>query len=274
MTRTKTKRTQFRNLHEGGCFIIPNPWDVGSARMLQGMGFRALATTSSGYAWTKGKPDYALNLDEALQHLRTIVEAVDAPINADFESGFASTADALAENVKLAIGTGVAGLSIEDRDVEEVDKLYSKDVSVLRIRAAKSAINESGEDVVLVARTEILLLEPDAITTAIDKLVAFADAGADCLYAPGVRKAEDIATIVRAVAPKPINVLVPGPEWTIAQLADLGVRRISIGGALAAIGWRAVHEAAISIREGTFGHLTAGSMAHQLNKSLSLFNGS
>jgi 2-methylisocitrate lyase-like PEP mutase family enzyme len=237
------------------------------------MGFRALATTSAGYAWTTGKPDYALNRDEVLQHLRATVEAVDVPINADFESGFASTPDELAENVKLAIETGIAGLSIEDRDVEDVDKLYSKDVAVARIQAAKSAINESGENIVLVARTEILLIEPDAIKTAIDKLVAFADAGADCLYAPGARKAKDIAAIVRAVAPKPVNVLAPGPEWTVAQLADLGVRRISIGGALAAIGWRAVHEAAIAIRGGAFDHLNAGPTAHQLNKSLSLFSG-
>jgi 2-methylisocitrate lyase-like PEP mutase family enzyme len=260
-------------LHEGGCFTLPNPWDIGSARLLQGFGFAALATTSSGFAWTEGKPDYAVDRDEVLHHLESMCRAVDLPINADFESGFASEPEQLSENVKLAIATGVAGLSIEDRDVDDIASLYSTAQSVERIRTAKAAIAETREDVVLVARTEILLIEPQSVKSAIDKLVAFADAGADCLYAPGVAKAEDISTMVKAVAPKPVNVLVLSRDWTVAKLADLGVRRISVGGALAQVGWKAILDAAVSIHDGHFDKLTDGSIGKRLNNTFMSFDG-
>jgi len=188
MSRTLAeKRASFRALHEQGCFVLPNPWDVGSARMLQHLGFAALASTSSGYAWTTGRADYAVTRDDVLQHLTSLCEAVDLPVNADFESGFASDPEGVAANVGLAIRTGVAGLSIEDRELDRPG-LYAKAFAVERIRAARAAIDRSGEDVVLVARTEGLLSDPGALRPAIDKLVAFAEAGADCLYAPGVRE--------------------------------------------------------------------------------------
>src|SRR3954469_17308524 len=188
MTRTVIeKRAAFRTLHEKGCFTLPNPWDVGSARMLQHLGFAALASTSSGYARTMGRPDYAVTRADVLQHLTFLCDAVDLPVNADFESGFASDPEGVAANVGLAVQTGVAGLSIEDRNVEAPPALYDRSFAVERIRAARAAIDQSGEDVILVARTEGLLSDPSAITPAIDKLVAFVEAGADCLYAPGVR---------------------------------------------------------------------------------------
>src|SRR5918996_670891 len=240
MTRTVAeKRAGFRALHQQGCFVLPNPWDVGSARMLQHLGFAALASTSAGYAWTTGRPDYAVTRADVLQHLTSLCEAVDLPVNADFESGFASEPEGVAASVGLAIRTGVAGLSIEDRDLDGPG-LYDKALAVERIRAARAAIDQSGEDVILVARTEGLLSDPGALKPAIDKLVAFAEAGADCLYAPGVSGKEDIAAMVRAVAPKPLNVLVMGPEIGVAEFADLGVRRISVGGALARVAWAAV----------------------------------
>ncbi len=269
MTSTNDKRTHFRTLHEGGCFTIPNPWDIGSARMLQNMGFAALATTSSGFAWTRGQADYAIKRDDILDHLRDLSQAVDIPINADFASGFAWNLEALVENVKLAVDTGIAGLSIEDRDVDEIGTLYSTTVALERIKAARSAIDETGENVMLVARTEILLIDPTAVTAAIDKLVAFADAGADCLFAPGVTASVDIQAMVKAVAPKPVNILVMGRDWTVARFADLGVRRISVGGALAEVGWKSVFEAAKSISEGHFDRLTDGAIGKKLNKAFS-----
>jgi 2-methylisocitrate lyase-like PEP mutase family enzyme len=266
MTRTPAeKRASFRALHQQGCFVLPNPWDAGSARMLQHLGFAALASTSSGYAWTTGRPDYAVTRDDVLQHLAALCEAVDLPVNADFESGFASEPEGVAANVGLAIQTGVAGLSIEDRDLEGPG-LYDTALAVERIRACRAAIDRSGEDVILVARTEGLLSDPEAVKPAIDKLVAFAEAGADCLYAPGVRQKADIAAMVRAVAPKPLNVLVMGAELSVGQLADLGVRRISVGGALARVAWAAMLTAAEEIKAGSFGGLAGGTSGKQLNE--------
>jgi 2-methylisocitrate lyase-like PEP mutase family enzyme len=222
MTRTVAeKRAAFRVLHERGCFVLPNPWDVGSARMLQHLGFAALASTSTGYAWTTGRPDYSVTRADVLQHLTSLCEAVELPVNADFESGFASDPEGVATNVGLAVQTGVAGLSIEDRDVEAPFGLYDTAFAVERIHAARAAIDRSGEDVILVARTEGLLSDPAAINPAIDKLVAFAEAGADCLYAPGVRGKGDIATMVRAVAPKPLNVVMMRPGLSVAELAPI-----------------------------------------------------
>jgi 2-methylisocitrate lyase-like PEP mutase family enzyme len=266
MTRTVVeKRAAFRALHEQGCFVLPNPWDVGSARMLQHLGFAALASTSSGYAWTRGRPDYAVTCADVLQHLTSLCDAVDLPVNADFESGFASDPEGVAANVGLAVQTGVAGLSLEDRKFEAPLALYDKSVAVERIRAARAAIDQSGGDVILVARTEGLLSEPGAITPAIDRLVAFAEAGADCLYAPGVRGKADIAAMVRAVAPKPLNVLVMDPGLSVAELAELGVRRISVGGALARVAWAAVLATAEQIKAGSFDGLAAAASGKQLN---------
>jgi 2-methylisocitrate lyase-like PEP mutase family enzyme len=266
MSRTPAeKRASFRALHEQGCFVLPNPWDVGSARMLQHLGFAALASTSSGYAWTTGRADYAVTRDDVLRHLTSLCEAVDLPVNADFESGFASDPEGVAANVGLAIRTGVAGLSIEDRELDRPG-LYAKALAVERIRAARAAIDQSGEDVILVARTEGLLSDPAAVKPAIDKLVAFAEAGADCLYAPGVREKADIAATVRAVAPKPLNVLAMGPEPSVAELSDLGVRRISVGGALARVAWAAMLKAAEQIKAGSLDGLAGGTPGKQLNE--------
>ncbi len=265
MKSAAAKRAAFRALHASGCFVIPNPWDAGSARMLERAGFPALASTSSGRAWSIGRPDYGVTLDDALQYLTELVKAVDAPINADFEAGFATDPEGVAANVTRAIATGVAGLSIEDRDVD-AGGLYDLQMSVERLRAARKAIDASGEDVLLVARTEGLLDDPSQVARAIDKLVAFAEAGADCLYAPGVWKKDDIAAMVQAVAPKPVNVLVMKPDRTLPELADLGVRRISIGGALAAVGWAAVLRAVDEMKAGSFTALGGRVPGSRLNE--------
>jgi 2-methylisocitrate lyase-like PEP mutase family enzyme len=259
------RRAEFRRLHESGCFALPNPWDVGSARMLQHMGFKAVASTSSGYAWSTGRPDHGIARGEMLEHLRSLCAAIDLPVNADFESGFAADAAGVAESVALAIDAGVAGLSIEDHDRETKGRLYDLPTAVERIRAARAAIDRSGHDVILVARTEGLLADSKALKPAIDKLVAFADAGADCLYAPGVKGKDDIATIVRAVAPKPVNVLALRPWLTLAEFTDLGVRRISVGGGLARVAWRAMIDVAERIKAGSFDGIEAGIAGTALN---------
>ena len=260
------RRAEFRRLHESGCFALPNPWDLGSARMLQHIGFKAVASTSSGYAWSTGRADHGIGRAEMLEHLGSLCAAIDLPVNADFESGFAADAAGVAESVALAIDTGVAGLSIEDHDRETKGRLYDLPIAVERIRAARAAIDRSGHDVILVARTEGLLADPAALKPAIDKLVAFAEAGADCLYAPGVKDKNDIATIVRAVAPKPVNVLALRPWLTLAEFADLGVRRISIGGALARVAWRAMIDAAERIKAGSFDGLDGGIAGTEVNE--------
>jgi 2-methylisocitrate lyase-like PEP mutase family enzyme len=260
------KRRAFRALHERGCFVLPNPWDIGSARMLQHLGFPGLASTSTGFAWASGLPDYAVNRMEVLRHLTALCRAVDIPVNADFESGFASDPEGVAASVRLAVDTGVAGLSIEDRNLDGApDELYDVPEAVKRVRAAREAIDSSGADVILVARTEILLIDSSATGTAIDKLAAFAEAGADCLYAPGVQKRDDIAALVRAVSPKPLNVVMSAPGLTVAELADLGVGRISIGGALARVAWAAAIGAAEKIKGGSFDGLAGGTPGTRLN---------
>ncbi len=269
MTRTvNDKRADFRSLHQQGCFVLPNPWDVGSARMLQHLGFVALASTSAGYAWSTGRPDNAVTRSDVLQHLASLCAAVDLPVNADFESGFASEPEGVAGNVDLAIQAGVAGLSIEDRVVGNLGRLYDTPFAAERIRACRACIDRSGHEVILVARTESLLIDPKAIGPAIDKLVAFAAAGADCLYAPGVRDKADILAMVRAVAPKPLNVLVMNPDTTVTELADLGVRRISVGGSLARVAWGAFLTAAEKMRGGSFAELAEGTPGGRLNEIL------
>jgi 2-methylisocitrate lyase-like PEP mutase family enzyme len=232
--------------------------------MLQHLGFAALASTSAGYAWTAGRADNAVTRDDVLGHLASLREAVDLPINADFESGFATDPEGVAANVALAVRAGVAGLSIEDRDGTP-SGLYETAVAVERIRAARAAIDGTGADVVLVARTEGLLIDPDAVAAAIGKLVAFAEAGADCLYAPGLRDPSHIAALVRAVAPKPVNVLADRQGPGATELADLGVRRISVGGALARVAWSAMMAVAEEIKTGAFGGLGGGVPASVLN---------
>ena len=240
----------FRAQHESGCFVLPNPWDVGTAVYLQHLGFKALATTSAGFAFSRGKPDGGVLLDEMLSHISEIVAATSLPVNADFLNGFADEPEDISTNVTLSIECGVAGLSIEDNSQNSAAPLYEEKLAVDRIRAAREAIDASGVPVVLTGRCEAWLVKaPDPFRVAIDRLVAYAEAGADCLYAPAVQKPDQIAEIVRAVAPKPVNVLVAGfnRELTLSQLADLGVRRISVGSGLAAVAWGAFINAARSI---------------------------
>lgn len=247
---------EFHRLHEHGCFVIPNPWDVGSARLLAGMGFQALATSSSGFAWTLGLPDNHVTLDQALAHLRAVAQAVDVPVNADFEGGFAVEPDAVARNVRLACSTGIAGLSIEDSTGDPNEPLHARDLTIARVAAARAAIDETGSGVVLTARTEGFVVGRPDLDETLRRLVAFAEAGADCLFAPGIRTPDEIGAVVRAVAPKPVNVLVGNDGSSVAELAALGVRRISVGGALARAAWTGFLHAAREIAEtGTFGGL-------------------
>jgi len=247
---------RFRQLHQSGCFVLPNPWDAGSARVLAQLGFPALATTSSGFAWTLGRRDNHVSLEEALAHFRTISGAVDVPINADFEGGFAVEPDGVAANVTAATGTGIAGLSIEDSTGDAVNPLFDFDLSVERIKAARAAVDKSGTGVLLTARSEGFLVGRPDLAETIRRLAAYAATGADCLYAPGLRNMSDIKAVVDAVAPKPVNVLAGSDFTTVAELAAAGVRRISVGGALARAAWTGFVAAAREIAEkGTFSAL-------------------
>jgi 2-methylisocitrate lyase-like PEP mutase family enzyme len=256
----------YRRLHESGCFVMPNPWDIGSARLLVNLGFRAVATTSAGFAWSVGRRDTEISLEVALAHLRALSGSVDVPVNADFEDGFAKEPERVAAHVSAAAATGIAGLSIEDSTGSRQGPLYEFDLSVERIKAARRAIDDSGSGVLLTGRSEGFIAGRPDIDETIKRLVAYADAGADCLYAPGVRSPADVSAIVRAVAPKPVNVLVGGDYFTVAQLADLGVRRISVGGALARAALTAFLAAAKEIAEqGTFTSLARTISVPELN---------
>jgi 2-methylisocitrate lyase-like PEP mutase family enzyme len=250
--------TKFRAMHESGCFVLPNPWDVGTAVYLQHLGFQALATTSAGVAFARALPDAtpALPLEDMLAHIREIVAATPLPVNADFQAGYADDPEGMAANVTRCIATGVAGLSIEDNSGRAAAPLYEKSVAVERIQAVRNAIDSSKIPVVLTGRCEAWLVgQSDPLRFALDRLVAYAEAGADCLYAPGVTKLDEIEQIVKAVAPKPVNILVSSPskELTVSRLADLGVRRISVGSSLARVAWGAFIRSARSIAEtGTF----------------------
>jgi 2-methylisocitrate lyase-like PEP mutase family enzyme len=261
------KRRTFKRLHEGGCFVIPNPWDVGSARFLQSLGFKALATTSSGFAWSQGHPDNGISRDMALAHLRDIVAATDLPVNADFESGFAVDAAGVAESVRLAVGTGVAGLSIEDSTGDAAKPLYELSVAVERIRAARAAIDQTGGDTLLVGRAECFFVGRPDLGEAIERLKAYAHAGADCLYAPGIRTREQITAVVAAVAPKPVNLLVGSTtDLTMQDISALGVRRVSVGGALARSAWGGFIRAARLIAEqGKFDGFANAAPGNELN---------
>jgi len=261
------KRRAFRQLHQSGCFVIPNPWDAGSARFLQGLGFKALATTSSGFAWSRGHADGGLSREIVLAHLRDIVAATDLPVNADFESGFAPDPQGVAESVRLAIETGVAGLSIEDATGDAAHPLHDVDVAVARLRAARGAIDKAGGDTLLVGRAENFFVGRADLDDTIARLKAYAAAGADCLYAPGIRTRAQIEAVVAAVAPKPVNLLVGSPsEFTLQDIAALGVRRVSVGGALARSAWGGFMRAARSIAEhGRFDAFADAAPGQELN---------
>lgn len=246
----------FHRLHERGCFVIPNPWSPGVAVALERLGFPALATTSSGFAWSRGWRDNQVPLEEALAHLREIAAAVAVPVSADFEGGFAVEPDAVADHVRAALDTGIAGLSIEDSTGDPASPLFDFDLAVERVRAARAAIDESGTGVLLTGRSEGFIVGRPDLPETLHRLVAYAEAGADCLYAPGIRSPEQIAAVVEAVAPRPVNVLAGGDFTTVAELASLGVRRISVGGALARAAWSGFFDAAREIAErGTFSAL-------------------
>jgi 2-methylisocitrate lyase-like PEP mutase family enzyme len=246
----------FHRLHAEGCFVMPNPWDLGSAVALAGLGFEALATTSAGHAWAVGRRDGRVPLDDELQHLRELAAVVEVPLNADFQGGFADDPDAVAVNVKLAAATGIAGLSIEDSTGDADDPLYPFDLAVERIRAARQAIDESGTDVLLTGRSEGFVVGRPDLEETIRRLQAYAEAGADCLYAPFISTPEQVSAVIAAVAPKPVNLLVYAPFTTVEEAASLGVRRISLGGSLARAAWAGALAAAQEIAaEGTFARL-------------------
>jgi len=254
MNSTADKLEQFRALHESGCFVIPNPWDVGSTRFLQHLGFSALATTSAGFAFSQGRPDGGVPREMMLEHIRTIVESTDLPVNADFEGGYAVEPEGVAESVRLCVATGVAGLSIEDSTGDRENPLYDIALATERVRAARRAIDEAGGGVMLTGRAECFFVGKPDLDDAIMRLKAYSEAGADCLYAPGIRTPEQISAVVTAVAPKPVNVLVGSASpLTVAGLRELGVRRISVGGGLAMVAWAGFVQAATQLAEaGTF----------------------
>jgi 2-methylisocitrate lyase-like PEP mutase family enzyme len=262
------KRRAFRALHTSGCFVIPNPWDIGSALYLQSLGFKALATTSSGFAWSQGHADNHITRDMALAHLRAMVAATDLPINADFESGFARDAKGVGESVAMAVATGVAGLSIEDSTGDPAHPLFDLDVAVARMRAARQAIDGAGGDTLLVGRSEGFFVGRPDIDETIRRLKAYADAGAECLYAPGIRTEEHIRAVVAAVAPKPVNLLVGGTTpLDMKSIAAMGVRRVSVGGALARSAWGGFMRAAKSIAEtGRFDAFADAAPGAELNR--------
>jgi methylisocitrate lyase len=260
------RREVFRRLHQTGCFVIPNPWDLGSARLLVRLGFPALATTSSGFAWSLGRPDNHVSLAEALAHFRAIAGGVPVPVNADFEGGFATEPTQVGANVTAAAATGIAGLSIEDSTGDPANPLFEFTLAVERVRAARRAIDESGTGVLLTGRSEGFIVGRPDLAETIRRLTAYAEAGADCLYAPGIRDMKDIVAVVQAVAPKPVNVLAGSDFATVTELAQAGVRRISVGGALARTAWTGFLAAAREIADrGTFTGLARAVPSTELN---------
>jgi 2-methylisocitrate lyase-like PEP mutase family enzyme len=267
---TADKRATFRKMHEAGCFVLPNPWDIGSAKALQQLGFKAVASTSAGFAWAIGKSDNHVTLDDVCDHLTMLCGAVDLPVNADFEGGFAHKPEKVAANVARAVGTGVAGLSIEDSTGDVAKPLYERDFAIERIKAARAAIDADHSGVWLTGRCEGFLVGQTDLNMVIDRLVAYSEAGADCLYAPGIKTREQISAIVKAVHPKPVNLLIGASGLSVAQAADLGVRRISVGGSLARVAWAGFMRAAREMAEqGTFTELGSGHPHVDLNKMFS-----
>jgi 2-methylisocitrate lyase-like PEP mutase family enzyme len=267
---TQDKRAAFRKLHETGCFVLPNPWDVGGARALQHLGFKAIASTSAGYAWSIGRSDNRVTVDDVCEHLTALSNAVDLPVNADFEGGFAHEPEKVAVNVARAVATGIAGLSIEDSTGDKANPLYERTLAIERIKASRAAIDADNSGALLVGRCEAFLWGLTDLTMVIDRLNAYAEAGADCLYAPGIRAKDQIAAVVKAMHPKPVNLLIGSPGLSVAEVADLGVRRISIGGALARVAWGGFMKASREILEqGTFTELGNGFPGGELNKMFS-----
>ncbi|MCZ4128949.1 isocitrate lyase/PEP mutase family protein [Stutzerimonas balearica] len=272
MTRptVSDKRAAFREMHRAGCFLLPNPWDAGSARLLERLGYRALATTSAGYAWSQGQADGQLSRDDTLAHMRYMATMSDLPINADFESGFGATPEAVFDSVSLALATGVAGLSIEDSTGDPAQPVRDKAQAVERLQAARAAIDAGGGDTLLVGRAENYFIGRPDLDDTVERLLAYSQAGADCLYAPGLRTREEIQTVVQAVAPKPVNVLIGwNSELTVEALAELGVRRISVGGALARAAWGGFMDAARRmIEQGRFDGFGGTPSGAELNELL------
>jgi len=270
-TATFSRSEVFRELHRSGCFVVPNPWDRGSARLLAGLGFRALATTSSGFAASRGRTDHDVTLDGTLDALRSIAESVKIPVNADFEGGFAAMPVDVGANVRRAAATGIAGLSIEDSTGDASNPLFDFKLATERIAAARHAIDESGTGILLTGRSEGFIAGRPDLAETIRRLTAYAEAGADCLFAPGIRTKAEITAIVKAVSPKPVNVLVGSDFTTVAELRDMGVRRISVGGALARAAWTGFLQAAKEIAEqGTFTGLSRAVTFAEINR---IFNG-
>lgn len=272
MTRptVSDKRAAFREMHHAGCFLLPNPWDAGSARLLERLGYRALATTSAGYAWSQGQADGQLSRDDTLAHMRYMAAMSDLPINADFESGFGATPEAVFDSVSLALETGVAGLSIEDSTGDPAQPVRDKAQAVERLQAARAAIDAGGGDTLLVGRAENYFVGRPDLDDTVERLLAYSQAGADCLYAPGLRTREEIQTVVQAIAPKPVNVLIGwNSELTVEALAELGVRRISVGGALARAAWGGFIDAARRmIEQGRFDGFGGTPSGAELNELL------
>jgi 2-methylisocitrate lyase-like PEP mutase family enzyme len=267
---TAEKRATFRMLHEAGCFVLPNPWDVGSAKALQHLGFKAIASTSAGFAWSIGKADNRVTLDEVCEHLTALCKAVDLPVNADFEGGFAHKPEKVGTNVARAVKTGVAGLSIEDSTGDAAKPLFERAFAIERIKAARSAIDADNSGVLLVGRCEGFLVGQADLNMVIDRLNAYSEAGADCLYAPGIKTREQISAVVKAVHPKSVNLLIGASGLSVAEAADLGVLRISVGGSLARTAWGGFMRAAREIAEkGTFTELGSGYPGGELNKMFS-----
>ena len=267
---TADKRATFRTMHERGCFPIPNPFDIGSAKALQHLGFKALASTSAGFAWTIGKSDNHVTLDDVCDHLTAICGAVDLPVNADFEGGYAHEPAKVAANVARAVKTGVAGLSIEDSTGDKAKPLYDRALAIERIKAARAAIDADQSGVLLTGRCEGFLVGQNDLDMVIDRLRAYSEAGADCLYAPGIKTPEQISAVVKAVHPKPVNLLIGASGLSVTQAGELGVRRISVGGSLARTAWAAFMRTAQEIAEkGTFTELASGFPGGELNKMFS-----
>jgi 2-methylisocitrate lyase-like PEP mutase family enzyme len=261
------KRANFRKMHESGCFILPNPYDVGSARALAHLGFKALASTSAGFAWTIGKADNRVTVDEVCDHLTALCAAVDLPVNADFEGGFAIEPEKVGANVARAVKTGVAGLSIEDSTGDAAKPLFEQRLAVERIKAARRAIDADNSGVLLTGRCEGFLWGVTDLNLVIERLQAYAEAGADCLYAPGIKTREQISAVVKAVHPRPVNLLIGASGLSLKQAEDLGVRRISVGGSLARAAWGGFMKAAREMAEqGTFTELASGYPGGDLNK--------
>jgi len=266
MRSTEEKRRDFNRLHERGCFAIPNPWDIGSAKYLQRLGFKAIATTSAGFAFSRGLSDGSVKRDDMLAHIRELVEQTDIPVNADFENGYADDPNWCAENARLCAETGVAGLSIEDTTDRKGKNLYDVDLAVERIHAVREALHDTG--VMLVGRAEGFLVGREKIDQVIKRLVAYSEAGADCLYAPGFKERDQIRAIVEAVAPKPVNILIGGAVGlTMRDAAELGVRRVSVGGAFARAGWGGfIRSAKELLEKGTFDELKSAASYDELQE--------